>query len=116
MTTGTKHRIGFKQTAVELIDGSFGQQNMSVPPGLLAHNAITVANTATQIVAENTGRITVRIANTGNATVYLGGSDVTTANGFPLATNTSIELATTAAIYGIVATGTINVRFLELTN
>ena len=82
--------------------------------------AVTVATTATRL--DSTGD-TDGIAgssfaahNNSAVTVYVGGSDVTTANGFPVPAGTSLsddELPPAGAYYGIVATGTAEVRVLE---
>jgi hypothetical protein len=116
MTTGAKHRIGFKQTAVEMIDGSFAQQNVDTASGLLVAGAASVGATATLIVAGNFDRLTVRIANTGSAMVYLGNDDVTAAAGFPLKAGETITIETSSAVYAISATGAVDIRYLELTN
>lgn len=72
----------------------------------------SVAATASMIVAQRagaagTGRVAVTLYNAGAATVYLGASTgVTTSNGMPLPAGASITLDTTAAIYGVAASGT----------
>jgi len=59
---------------------------------------------------------TVHVANAGAITCYIGGADVTTANGFPLATGASIEIdlmadnlyataGTDAAVLSVLRTG-----------
>lgn len=73
---------------------------------------ITVNATATVIVALNSSRNSVAIANTGSVTVYVGDANVTTANGFPIAAGASLGLNTTSAVYGIVATGTGTVAYI----
>jgi hypothetical protein len=81
------------------------------------HSAVTVANTATLVVAANQAKAGFLIANVGSATVYLGGSGVTTANGYPL--DPGEKLASDGGteyegnLYGIVASGTNAVRVLE---
>jgi len=69
----------------------------------LAHNQVTVTNSATQIVAARTTRArVVTIINThATDTLYVGGSGVTTGNGFPLVAGASKVWTNTAAIYGI---------------
>lgn len=116
MTIGTKHRIGFKQTAVELVDGSFAQQNFSAAPGTLVGGKIGVTGTAAEIVAFNPGRVSVLLHNLGGSVVYVGGPEVTTANGYPVPGGSWVELATTSAVHGVASSGTLDVRFLELTN
>jgi hypothetical protein len=57
------------------------------------------------------------IHNNGGSTLYIGGSNVTTANGFPLAANEKISIDIqnneSVTVYGISA-GTSDVRLLEL--
>lgn len=76
----------------------------------------TVGNTATPICAARSDRQKVTIVNHGTTDVYLGGDDVATATGI-LLTGTAgaqVTLETTAAIYGIVGTGTQAVSFAEV--
>lgn len=86
----------------------------------MTSRAVTIATTATRIDADEGGSSTSQgasVYNAGTATVYLGGSDVTTANGYPLAVgeHLSVDLALAHVLYGIVATGTQAVRVLEAT-
>ena len=84
--------------------------------GRLASTSTTVGTTATAIPATGmTGRLSVSIKNNGAATVYLGPSTVTTDNGYPLAAGAEISLDANAncPIYGIVASGTVDIRTLE---
>lgn len=76
--------------------------------------ATLIANVGTT-VPTNDG---ARIKNTGSATVYLGGSAVTTATGFPVASTDGIVNipstgAATKSLYGIAATaGPFNVVYI----
>lgn len=83
--------------------------------GTLATNQISVANTATLIVASRAGRRGVVITNHGTTAVYIGLVGVTTTTGILLAgvVGASISIPTTAAVYGIVASGTQTVSFIE---
>jgi len=82
--------------------------------GNLAHGQVSVGTSATQIKAANTSRKAITIKNIGSETVYLGNSGVTTANGFPLEPGEGFgPLRTTAAIYGIVASGSGKVAYWE---
>jgi len=79
----------------------------------------TVENTATPLPATAlAGRESIAIINVNSVTktVYIGGSDVTTTNGYPL-TNTSpaisLDIDDSVVIYGIVTSGTADVRTLE---
>ncbi|MHB9019361.1 MAG: hypothetical protein ACYC3G_00585 [Minisyncoccota bacterium] len=86
----------------------------------LLHIAVSVTQVATKLcvgAAAAAGRRKVRIHNTDAAlTIYLGGSGVTTANGFPLKFGEHVEfnLSSGVELYGIAGTGeTVNVRVLE---
>jgi hypothetical protein len=82
-------------------------------------NTTTVTTSATAIPATAlVGResITIRNIDSGTTTVYVGGSDVTTANGYPLDSANpaiSIDIDDSVVIYGIVSAGTASVRSLE---
>lgn len=59
----------------------------------------------------------IAVTNSSDATVYLGGPDVTTTNGFPLPVGASLsfdQVAADAIPYAIVATGTATLSVLEL--
>jgi len=79
--------------------------------------AVTVATTATALAAVDDDFSSIEVANVGAATVYIGGSDVTTSNGFPVAAGASWyppqSLAGGERVYGIVASGTVEVRVLR---
>lgn len=54
--------------------------------------------------------------NNGAATVFLGGSDVTTSTGVPMPAGTwgpGVELEGDEGLYGVVASGSVNVIVLE---
>jgi hypothetical protein len=75
---------------------------------------VTVTTAATQVVAENTSRKLAFINNNSAVVVYIGTSGVTTTNGYPLAANGNfINVDTISALYGIVASGTADVRVFE---
>lgn len=80
--------------------------------------SLSVGNTActtgaTSILAANYERKGF-VLSALDGTVYLGGSGVTTSTGFPLATGQSISSsAFLGAVYGITASGTVNVRYWE---
>jgi len=86
----------------------------AVAGATLTAGQVSVANTATQIVAANTSRYSIVIRNNGTATVFLGPANtVTTANGHTLGAGETITFSTSSAIYGIVATGTNAVSFMQ---
>jgi hypothetical protein len=85
-------------------------------PQNLATGQVSVGTTATLIVAQRSGRYGVTLINKGSTEVDIGGSSVTTSTGSPLPAVqwASKTILTTAAIYGIVASGTQTVAFEEL--
>ena len=67
------------------------------------------------IIAANAARAGVLITNPSTTvTVYIGASNVTTATGAILGPGNSMTIPTVSAVYGIVASGTQNLSFLEL--
>lgn len=83
---------------------------------------ITVTTSATLIRAQDLGRVELRITNSEDATiVYLGQDNtVTTANGTPLYDNQQFAQTKDwgshkGDVFGIVASGTADVRFWEVT-
>ncbi len=82
----------------------------------LTVDQVTVTNTATLLIAANAARRGLVITNTGDQTVYLGGSGVLTTTGYPLGQGLSIYLlpaVTTAALYGVVAADSEVVGVME---
>lgn len=81
----------------------------------VANGQTSVATTNTQIVAARTGRGRVTITNLGTTDVFIGATGVTTTTGQLLAgtKGASITLHTSAAIFGIVGTGTQSVSYIE---
>lgn len=57
----------------------------------------------------------ISMYNNSGATVYIGGDDVTVANGFPRPDGTSYDMPGTSGndLYAIAATGTPSVRVLQ---
>lgn len=82
----------------------------------IATGQITVASTATLISAQRTDRKGIVVINNGTSDVFVGSSGVTTSNGLLLlgVKGASIVMETTAAVYGIVASGTSNVTYMEI--
>lgn len=79
----------------------------------LTTGQVSVAATATLIVAARTSGGAVTIINGGTVDVFLGGATVTTTTGvlLPGTKGASVTLPTQAAIYGIVGTGTEPVSY-----
>ena len=78
---------------------------------------VTVTTTATLLVAASTFDQTVWLHNSGGA-LYIGASNVTTANGYKLDTDDKMELPVgdNEGLYGIVASGTNTVFILKQVN
>ena len=77
---------------------------------------VTVATTPTLLVAAATGTRTIYLHVTGNTTIYIGGATVTTATGTATEKHTSpipIILRDGDSLYGIVASGTADMRVLR---
>jgi hypothetical protein len=78
---------------------------------------VSVGVTATLLVAASTFDQTVWLHNSGGA-LYIGASNVTTANGYKLDTDDKMELPVgdNEGLYGIVASGTNTVFVLKQIN
>ncbi len=105
-------------TKLGSIATALGALNQPVGSGSIATSQAPIGTTAASIVAARTGaigagRIAATLYNAGSATVYIGGSDVTTSTGMPLPAGASVTLDTTAAIYGIAASGTQTIGVTE---
>ncbi len=81
-------------------------------------SAVTVADSATELTheiprgnAEDPTQFAV-FNNDASATMFLGGEDVSTTNGYPILplTGVSWPLMVNEQVYGIVASGTLNAR------
>lgn len=92
-------------------------EDMSVFLGVAGSN-LSITSSATPIPTNPlVSRRTIAIANLGPGTLYIGPSNVSTANGFPLAVNEKIAIAcqgnNNVTIYG-VSDSTSDVRYIEL--
>lgn len=69
---------------------------------------VTVGTTATVLVAATGFDQTAWLHNSGGGVVYIGGSNVTTTNGYKLDNGDKMELPVGdhEALYGVTATGT----------
>ena len=91
-------------------------QGVQITVGTAATALNAVAGMTDPVVYNQTGQSLIIQNPTGGATVYLGGSTVTTvAYGYALAANTalSIDLGQGEQIFGVVATGTQAVGVLR---
>ena len=82
----------------------------------IATNQVSITSAATAIVAARATRRSVLIINHGTTDVYIGGAAVTTSTGILLAgtEGAAIGIGTTAAVYGIVASGSQTVSYIEI--
>jgi len=82
--------------------------------GTMNYGNISVTTSATLIKATNTSRKSILIRNNGSSTLYIGGNNsVTTSNGFEVIAGEEIYIKDTDEIYGIITSGTLDVRYLE---
>jgi hypothetical protein len=77
---------------------------------------VAVATTATALpTTPLTDRQFVRVQNVGGSTIYIGGEDVTTSNGWqvlPFSSET-FAIEDTVTLYGIVGSSTVNCIVME---
>lgn len=86
----------------------------SVPGLVRANGAVSVASTATVILAASDLWKKRIIKNNGTQTVYLGDASVTTANGLPIDPGEAfVDEDGCDAWYGIVASSTADVRYVS---
>lgn len=76
---------------------------------------VSIATSATQILALNTSQKKRLITNVGSATIFIGSNNsVTTSNGFPLLVGENLNIGDfNGTVYGIVASGSEDLDFLE---
>jgi len=84
--------------------------------GSFATGQVSITTSATQIVAARAGRRAVLVVQHGTTVVSVGASGVTTSTGvrLPGTDGAALVVATSAALFGIVASGTQTVSFIEL--
>lgn len=97
--------------------------NININPlrGIPLSTAITVTTTATLLPAAalTLRRSVIIYNNDASATLYIGGSTVTSTNGLPVPAQTYspvMDCGPLMFIYGVTSTGSINARVLELSN
>ena len=95
------------------------QVDVSPLHGVVKSTAVSVSTSATPLPPSPlSGRYAISIVNNSSSTVYLGGSDVTTSNGYALYKYDSIDLDLDdeTIIYAVVSSGTADVRVLEVSS
>lgn len=78
-----------------------------------AYGDANPTTSATLIMAARDTRKVAQLYNDSTVTVYIGDASVTSSTGTPMEEGGSIDMPTTAAIYGITASGTGSVRYQE---
>ena len=102
-----------------LINPAYATQSVSLEAldGTATYGTVTVTTSATAIpTTALNGRKNIIVINTSTGTIYLGSdSSVTTANGFQLKQDTSVSLdwGENITLYGIIGSGTADVRYIE---
>lgn len=81
----------------------------------ISASRVTVTTSATSIVAAGSDTIGACVRNAGTASVYLGGSGVTTSTGYELPASDTLcmDLLNNETLYGIVASGTVEVHLVK---
>jgi hypothetical protein len=130
-TTGDAglHMLAVRQDALSSLtsaDGDYasfksdalGRLYMNRSGQSAAYGAVSISNTATDIIATDlTNRIKVIVQNISNKDVFIGSNNsVTTANGVRLSSGSSVELEVGAGVnlHGITSSGTADVRYFEV--
>jgi len=121
-SAGTRHLL------LGVPDGSGGQNaadvdssnrllvNVATNAGgvLNSTGQVSVGNSATLIIAAGTRQGVIVKNPSSSTTLYVGGSGVTTSNGQIVLPGEAITLPVTSAVYGVIASGSQTVSFLEV--
>lgn len=117
---GAMSNYGTSPGAVKVFGVNAALGNNPVGTASFSPAQVSVGTGATLIAAARTGavgtgRVSITVTNTSTTPVYLGGSGVTTSTGqlLPGILGASVTINTTAAVYGIVGTGTETVTEFE---
>lgn len=89
---------------------------MSVQATNIASGQVTVTSTATALDQSTTGARSMLVRNRGSVAVYLGGSNVSTSNGFQLDPGESVGLDAAkfgSGLYGRTASSSARVDVLQ---
>ena len=86
-----------------------------VPANVFQNANVSVGTTATAVLAVNLQRTYAVVKNLStNTAVYVGTSGVTQTNGYQIPTSGgTVEVHIADSLYGIVASGTADVRVIE---
>ena len=75
--------------------------------------AVAMTTTEAAIVASDSTRGVLNIYNDGGATVFVGNTGLSAANGYPLHAGAFASFKNTGALYGLTLAGTSSIRVLE---
>lgn len=92
-------------------------QTLEPLEGDVGHGSVSITTTSTEIASSPLlERKAFALYNNSTSTVFIGGSSVSSSDGYPLRPKESItiDLGDGLSIYGIVSSGTADVRYLEL--
>lgn len=80
------------------------------------HGQVAVSDTATKVFSSNGSTSSINILNIDTSlTIYIGNSSsVTTSTGYPLAPGASVTVPSTSDVYGISASGTPKVAYIQV--
>lgn len=88
--------------------------------GAVLTTPITITSTATALPSSPlANRRAIMVYNNSSTTIYIGNNTVTTATGMPVPTSSYspiLDMGQYMTLYGIIATGTANVRVLEVSD
>lgn len=104
-----------------LLSTCYALETVKIAPLALSIKSSTITVTTSATALPTTalkGRESISIRNKDSATttIFIGGSDVTAANGYPLDSTTpaiSIDINDSVVIYGITSSGTADARIIE---
>lgn len=79
----------------------------------VATNQVDCSTTAEEVVSARGTRNNLLLVNQGGVEVYIGGSAVTTSTGIKLGVGASLNIQTTAAIFGVTKMGSATIHYIE---
>lgn len=116
--SGALGQVSAANSRVDLLSDNYRRVwiNKAGNIGLTA-NTVSVGTTEEEIASSpQSGRISIIVQNLGSKEVYLGPSGVTSSTGIALAprANISLDLGEDVDLYAIAASGTQDIRYMEL--
>lgn len=111
-------QVGKTIDIIFILGGEFDLQSQSIEniikdgTSFNQNTAVTVTTTATVLDNQDNDRNVLNIYNESGITVFIGDSAVTALDGYPIFPGQFSSIRNTAAIYGITASGSANIRVL----